>query len=79
MRSILSAVAVGALTLFGAGQALAQDTEPSGEDWDLIRDDKTKTTLAFVTTTPGLSIAMRCVKGSYSALLVGLPEASRRT
>lgn len=78
MRAICSAAA-GAFALLGAGQAFAQDAAPSGEDWDLVRDDKTQTTLAYVTTTSGVSIAMRCVKGSYSALLVGLPEVTRRT
>ena len=76
-RSLFAAAAVALTALSGAGQSVGQETAPAGEDWDLIRDAKTRTTLAYVTTTPGLSIAMRCVKGSYSALLVGLPEATR--
>lgn len=80
-RSLFAAAAVALTALSGAGQSVGQsvgqETAPAGEDWDLIRDAKTRSTLAYVTTTPGLSIAMRCVKGSYSALLVGLPEATR--
>ena len=61
-----------------AGGALAQDA-PADADWDLVKDEAKKTTIAYVTTTAGLSIATRCVNGGYSALLVGFPETPRRT
>ena len=61
-----------------AGSALAQDA-PADADWDLVKDEAKKTTIAYVTTTAGLSIATRCVNGGYSALIFGLPEVTRRT
>lgn len=73
MRAALALTA--ALT---SGSAFAQDTAPIGEDWDLHKDEAKKTTIAYVTTTAGLSIATRCVNGGFSALLAGLPETPRR-
>ncbi|NBB65627.1 hypothetical protein GVN18_40910 [Pseudomonas sp. ODNR1LW] len=73
-------VALAALTLgLTAGSAAAQNAPPAGEDWDLVRDARKNSTIAYVTTTTGLSIATRCMEDGYSALIFGLPEATRRT
>jgi hypothetical protein len=56
-----------------AGAASAQDATPN-VDWDLMKDEVKQTTIAYVTTTAGPIIAMRCTDGDYSALLAGLPE-----
>lgn len=63
-----------------AGASAAQDA--SGEaDWDLVKDESKKATIAYVTTTTGLTIATRCMDGDYSALLAGLPafETGQKT
>jgi hypothetical protein len=57
----------------GAGATAAQDAAVEA-DWDLMRDEAKKTTIAYVSTTAGLMIATRCMDGDYSALLSGLPE-----
>ena len=67
------------ILLIAAGSAVAQDAAPTGEDWDLAKDARKKSTIAYVTTTTGLSIATRCMDSGYSALIFGLPEVTRRT
>lgn len=63
------------LALLGvAASALAQD---AGEDWELIRLPQERSTFAFLPTTAGLTIAFRCIDGSYAAVIAGLPEARR--
>ncbi|MDQ1191663.1 hypothetical protein QE419_000429 [Brevundimonas vesicularis] len=75
MKNAVVALAVA----LSAGSAVSQDAPNTGEDWDLVKDARKKSTIAYVTTTPGLSIATRCMDGAYSALLFGLPEVARRT
>jgi hypothetical protein len=57
--------------------ALAQDA--SG-DWDISRDPAKKTVLAFTIFDNGLSVAFRCIDGSFAAVIAGLPpsRADRR-
>ncbi|MDP3368857.1 MAG: hypothetical protein Q8M32_03300 [Brevundimonas sp.] len=52
--------------------ALAQDAPP---DWDVHRNTRTDAVMAFSVFDNGLGIAIRCVNGSYEALLSGLPAA----
>ena len=51
---------------------LAQDA--SG-DWDISRDPARKTVLAFATFDNGLSVAFRCIDGSFNADIAGLPPS----
>jgi hypothetical protein len=53
-----------------ASPAFAQSAEA---DWDMVRDPASKTTMAVLTTTTGLNMAVRCVDGAFNAVLAGLP------
>lgn len=72
MRLSRALVAVIALSLGSA--AVAQD---ASDDWELIREPRTKTVFAYIPTTTGLTIGLRCVDGAYGAIIGGLPEAAR--
>ena len=56
-----------------ASPAFAQTAEA---DWDMVRDPDSKTTMAVLTTTTGLNMAVRCVDGAFNAVLAGLPAAA---
>ncbi len=87
MRTLTRAALIATLASpLGGLSATAQDTPtaPSAQtspelesDWEIARDPKTKTTLALVTTTTGLAIAVRCMNGSLDAVIGGLPELNR--
>ena len=72
MRTALALASV-----LSATTALAQDAGPEA-DWEVLRDAAKDSTFAFVTFDSGLTVATRCIDGSYSALIKGLPEAPRR-
>lgn len=50
--------------------AMAQDAP---RDWDLHRDPGEKVVLAYTAFDAGLSIAFRCMDGSFAAVVAGLP------
>jgi len=52
--------------------ALAQDATA---DWDIRRDPAAKAILAYTSFDNGLSIAFRCVDGSFNAVIAGLPPS----
>ena len=58
-----------------AGSALAQDQE----DWQFHRDDREKVVAAFLPTTTGLAILVRCQRGALTAFVAGLPEDKSET
>ena len=57
-----------------ATSAVAQEAPA---DWDVHRDPENQSIVAFVPMTTGLIIGVRCNKGSFDAIIAGLPEASR--
>lgn len=73
MRRALTLLAA---LVVGAGPVSAQSSDPSA-DWDVIVDPSKKTTMAYTAFSSGLIVAFRCVDGSFSALLAGLPAAPR--
>lgn len=48
-------------------------TQDAPRDWDLHRDPAQKMVLAYTTFDPGISLAFRCVDGSFAAVAAGLP------
>lgn len=69
-------VLVPLLVVCMASPAFAQSTDTEA-DWEIVRDPARKTTLAVLTTTTGLNLAVRCVDSSLNAVLAGLPAAER--
>lgn len=71
-----------AIVLLAAGPAAAQSGSlpaprpetPSG-DWDLHRDERTRSFMAYTVFSNGLGIAFRCLDGSLGAVVSGLPPA----
>lgn len=66
-----------------AAPTSAQDAVPvieASDDWDIVRDERTRTTLAFTAFDNGISIAFRCIDGSLNSVIAGLPpvEGDRR-
>lgn len=62
------------LVLAAALPAFAQDTPQ--DDWEIMRDARTKTVIAFVPVTSGLTLAVRCVDGALDTVIAGLPPVS---
>jgi len=60
------------LTLAGVVPAMAQDAT---RDWDMHRNTRADSVLAYTVFDNGLGIAVRCIDGAYEALLSGLPAA----
>lgn len=56
--------------------ALAQD---AGQDWDMLRDQRKKLTMAYTQFDNGLGIAVRCIDESYEAVITGLPPVPARS
>lgn len=52
--------------------ALAQDTPG---DWDISRDPAKRVVLAYTAFDNGLTVAFRCVNGSFNAVMAGLPPS----
>lgn len=81
MRRLAVCIAGFAALLWGsfvAASALAQDPfqgAETGDDWDIVRDERTQTTLAFTAFDNGISIAFRCIDGSLNSVIAGLPTA----
>ncbi|MDZ4392800.1 hypothetical protein [Cypionkella sp.] len=71
MKPTLALLACTAVAL----PALAQD---AATDWDMFRDPDKKLIMAYARFDVGLSIATRCVNGSFEAVISGLPPAGRR-
>lgn len=61
-----------------ASSAVAQD-QAAQEDWRLHRDDRQRVVAAFLPTTAGLSILVRCQRGALTAFVAGLPEDKSET
>ena len=61
-----------------ARPAVAQDVVG---DWDIYRDQRARTTLAYTQFSNGLGLGFRCQAGSFSAVVSGLPRSGdkRRT
>lgn len=72
IRALLSALSV----LVIASPTMAQDAD----DWDRHHDPRERLTAAYIQTTTGLSILLRCQAGTYSAFITGLSkyEGERR-
>lgn len=68
MKRALVLLTVSAVAL----PALAQDA--SG-DWDVSRDPAKKSILAYTQFDNGLSVAFRCIDGSFNAVIAGLPPS----
>ncbi len=58
-----------------AGSALAQDTT----DWETYRNDRDNTVAAYLRTTTGLTLLVRCQQGAFTAFVAGLPEDATET
>jgi hypothetical protein len=71
MKTALISILVACL----ASPTIAQ-SPPNEADWDMVRDPATKTTMAVLTTTTGVNMAVRCVDGAFNAVLAGLPVAA---
>ncbi len=56
--------------LAGSGVALAQDAPA---DWDIARDPGRDRVTAAIPVTTGLGLVVRCTRGGYEALIMGLP------
>lgn len=54
----------------GADVARAQETP---QDWDIARDSGRRLVTAAIPVTTGLGLVVRCSRGSYEALIMGLP------
>lgn len=68
-------------TLVTCGLALPALAQDAADDWDIARDPSKKTILAYTTFDNGLSVAFRCIEGSFNAVIAGLPPSreDRRT
>lgn len=62
-------------TLFACAVALPALAQDAARDWDLHRNTRTESVLAYIVFDNGLGIAVRCIDGAYEALLSGLPAA----
>lgn len=65
-----TAFALSALLIFCASSAPAQD-------WDILQDARTKTTVALIEFDSGIRIGARCTNGDYEVLITGLPPVPR--
>ncbi|NBW12430.1 MAG: hypothetical protein EBR82_30805 [Caulobacteraceae bacterium] len=54
-----------------AWPAFAQDTAQA--DWEVIRDPRHKSVIAWIPVTTGLTLAVRCTDGALDTLIAGLP------
>lgn len=59
-----------------AGAALAQD---EATDWELHRDQRLRLVAAFLPTTTGLGLIVRCQGDAFTAYVAGLPKDERET
>lgn len=64
--------------LAAAGGAIAQEA-PAPDEWEVHRDPRQRMTAAFLPTTTGLGIIVRCQAGAFTAFVAGLPEDKRET
>ena len=62
--------------LVGGDVARAQETPP---DWDIARDPGRRMVTAAIPVTTGLGLVVRCRRGSYEALILGLPPQEGET
>lgn len=67
-------IVIGGLLLAIALPAFAQDT--AGADWEIIREPRKKSTIAWIPVTTGLMLAVRCVDGALDTVIAGLPAAA---
>lgn len=78
---ILRLAAAVFLTLAGVGQSAAQTPAQTAADlppdWEVLRNPAKRSTMAFISFTSGLTMATRCTGQSFSALVHGLPPATR--
>jgi hypothetical protein len=76
-RSTGRAALAGFLVVMTAGAPVgAQEIE--GADWDVVRDDRAKSILAFAAFDVGLGVSARCADGGYDVVIGGLPPAGDR-
>lgn len=72
-------LALSAAVLTLSVQAKAQDAAPAADsDWALTVLPERRATLAVVDFSSGISIAARCIDGTYDVILAGLPAAPGR-
>ena len=62
--------------IVAAGAAVAQDAP---DEWEVHRDQRQRMVAAFLPTTTGLGIIVRCQSGAFTAYIAGLPEDRRET
>lgn len=77
MGRVMSLKAITATAL--AAGLLCQNAaaaQVSSDDWDIVRDERTQTTLAFTAFDNGISIAFRCIDGSLNTVIAGLPPSA---
>lgn len=74
MRRGISALILLALATPAAAQEVASD-------WDIHRDERTQTTMAYSQFSNGLGLGFRCLDGTFAAVASGLPASDdeRRT
>lgn len=72
MRNNLIGLSVGLATALAAGVANSQD---AGDDWDFGQDSARKLAVAAVTFDT-FGVAVRCLDGTLSVLMSGLPSGS---
>lgn len=69
MSRLASIVAFSSLIVM-ATSAAAQDQS----DWETHRDDRRDLTAAFLPTTAGINLLLRCERGAYTGFISGLPQ-----
>jgi hypothetical protein len=74
MSEVKTAMALVAALLASGGPAVAQD---AGDDWDFGEDRAQKLSIAAV-SFENFGVAVRCMDGSLSVLMAGLPAGSGR-
>lgn len=65
-------VLVSMIIACAASPVVAQSADAEA-DWEMVRDPGRQSTMAVLTTTTGLNMAVRCVDGAFNAVIAGLP------
>ncbi|HEV2081597.1 MAG TPA: hypothetical protein VGR32_03990 [Brevundimonas sp.] len=64
-----------ALVIAATTAAVALPVPAGAQDWDVHRDERTKTVMAYAVFDAGVGITFRCQDGGYDAVIGGLPPA----
>jgi hypothetical protein len=75
MRTAVAALIGVALALPSSVWAQAAGAPDVAADWDILRDARQKTVMAYTVFDVGLGISFRCTDGGFDAFISGLPPA----